>query len=572
MRIDLANFRGSIPRVTARNLPETHAAMAINCEFERTTLAPVRKAGLVETLNANASTFYRFGETWLGWAGHVSVARAPIAANRIYYTGDGAPKVRDNGIVYNLALPAPETPPTVTNLTSPDPDNLETILYVYTYVTSLGEESAPSPPSEALDWSPGVVNQIAGFETVPGGRAITHRRIYRSQTSAAGVTGFYFAKQIPIATTSTTYNIAANPLKEPLQTQDYDTPAAGLSGLTAMPNGMMAAFAGKAVYFCEPWQPHAWPRKYMLTVDWDVVGLACFGDNLAILTTGSPYIAQGLSPDTMAMVKMETGVPCLSRRGIVDVGYAAVYPAPEGLALISQTETRILTQGVFTTGQWQAMEPDTFIAERHKGRYLFCYEEGARDVIYGGNADGWDTPPAVDTIYGGNAGGWSGDMAPLHGGNAFSTFGGRQFASIDLTADPPDFTRINLATPAAMWRDETTNNLYFLGDDNRSIFLWSDPARPNARFRWRSKLFSSVSPISFGALFARTERPLLSEDEFEVRVFANDAQIASITRANRIARLPAGRMAEEWQVEILANVPVVSVQVAGTIDELLGAG
>jgi hypothetical protein len=307
----------------------------------------------------------------------------------------------------------------------------------------------------------------------------------------------------------------------------------------------------------------------VLTVDWTVVGLASFGDNLAILTEGSPYIAQGLTPDTMAMAKMETGVPCMSRRGIVDLGYAAVYPSPEGLAMISPTETRLVTAGIYTANQWRNLKPETFIAGRDKGRYLFSYTAGDADEILGGDAAGWDTPPAVDTIIGGTASGWTGPRSVLSGGDAFSTFGSRQFASIDVTVEPADVTMMTVATPQSLWRDETDNVIYFLAEDLRSVYRWDDPDQENARLRWRSKLFSGVSPLSFGAIFIRTLTPNLTEAFFEVRVFANGDEVATVTKANQIARLPAKFMAEEWQVELATDVAVVSVQMAGTVDELM---
>ena len=569
MRIDLTQFRGAMPIITSRSLPVQNAAESVNAEFEGASLAPIKLPLLVHTFPADVLTIYRHSATWLGWNAIVDVARAPVAADRLYYTGDGAPKVRNAGVVYGLAVPAPATKPTTVNIGVVDPDFEETILFVYTYVTSLGEESAPSPPSDALAWSPGLVTTVDAFEAVPAGRAITHRRIYRSQTTAAGVTGFFFAAEIAIAVTTFDVDVAAAPLQEPLETQDFDTPPAGLAGIVAMPNGMMAAFSGNDLYFSEPYKPHAWPEKYVLTVDWPIVGLAVFGSSLAILTTGSPYIAQGITPDSMAMEKMETGVPCVSRRGIVDLGYAAVYPSPEGLALISPSEAKLVSTGVYSLDQWQDLTPASIVAQRFKGRYLFCYSKNANLDLFGGGPDGWDTPPAVDDLYGGEPDGWAANPIDLFGGEPDAFFGERKFASFDLGVQMPDVTDITFALPLSMWRDETSHVTYFLASDMRSVYAWADSRQPNSTATWRSKVFSGIMPHSYGVAFIRTERPLITGDIFLMRVFANGAQIGEVTRANSIERLPAQRMGEEWEIEIVSSVPVISAQIAGSPDELV---
>lgn len=571
MRIDLPSFRGKLPIMTPRNLPAINAQKATNAEFEGASLAPIRQPLLVNTFLADVLTIYRFNGAWLGWNAIVDVARAPVAADRLYYTGDGVPKVRDSGTVYDLALAAPTGAPDAANTSATDPDLEETVLFVYTHVTSLGEESAPSPASAPLQWSPGVVTTVDNFAAVPGGRAITHRRIYRSQTSAAGVTGFFFAAEIPVATTTVDIDIAASPLQEALETQDFDTPPTDLTGIVAMPNGMMAAFSGRDVLFCEPYKPHAWPAKYTLTVDWPVVGLTVFGSTLAILTTGSPYIAQGITPDTMAMEKMETGVACVSRRGIVDLGYAALYPSPEGLALISPQEAKLVTADMFSQDQWQDLTPDSIVAQRHKGRYLFCYTKNADLDLFGGAPDGWDTPPAEDDLFGGAPDGWGAEPLDLYGGDPPASFGDRQFASIDMSVNPPDVIDIDFALPLSMWRDETSHETFYLDADKRRVFQWANRNQPMTTLAWRSKVFSGVMPHSYGAAFVRTERPLVTGDTFSMLVFANGTQIGEITVPNTIKRLPAGRMAEEWEIEISSTVPVISAQLAGTPEEMAGA-
>src|SRR5690606_18334280 len=102
----------------------------------------------------------------------------------------------------------------------------------------------------------------------------------------------------------------------------WTAPPDALSGLTAMPNGMMAAFVGKDLYFCEPFRPHAWPEIYVLTTDFPIVALGALGTTLWVLTEGYPYRVSGTTPGSMVMDKVEANLPCVNARAVVDLGHA----------------------------------------------------------------------------------------------------------------------------------------------------------------------------------------------------------------------------------------------------------
>ena len=252
-----------------------YAQTALNTRLERGTIEPIKTPRQEATLGSSAGTIYKHNGAWLSWPSLVDVVPGPVVTDRLYYTGDGAPKMRDSGTVYGLALPAPTAAPTLAALSAVNAAHVETILYAYTFVTSFGEESQPSPAT-TMQWSSGVVVRLTGFTAAPAGRAITLMRIYRSETSAAGVTDLYFVAEVAAATTTYDHDIAAKPIAEPLPSTDYDPPISSLEGIIALPSGMMVAFQGKDIWFCEPYQPHAWPAKYSLTVDFQIVGLAAF--------------------------------------------------------------------------------------------------------------------------------------------------------------------------------------------------------------------------------------------------------------------------------------------------------
>ena len=572
MQITLSGFQGEIPRLETRLLPNNFAENTVNASFENGVLGSIRNPALVATLGADAVSFFLFNGAWLSWGSVVDVALAPVATNRIYYTGDGAPKVRDGASVYPLALPPPAAAPTIANQSAPDPNFLQSVFFCYTYVTSLGEESAPSPLSALLDTSAGIVVRVSAFSAAPAGRAITAIRIYRSQTSAAGATGLYFVAEVATGTTFYDHNPASTPLGELLPSADFDQPPADLLGLTTMPNGMMAAFKGNEVYFCEPYQPHAWPEKYVMQVDFPIVGLAAFGSSLAVLTSGTPYIMQGTHPDSMASEKMESGMPCLSRRGIVDIGYAAIYPSVDGLVMISPNEAKLITGGLFTREQWGDFSPTTIIAERFKGQYLFMRNVEAF-TVYDGNGPAGHAPGTFSTIVcsGPVLAGGPKLYASISGGTPDSSFGFQKLGSIDFEAQAPYFVETDLLIPKAMQNDPLTGHLYALGADRRSIYRWEQRDSAASTVIWRSKVFSSFVPTSLGAAFIRTIRPLATDDGFAIRIFGDGELVDTVATANEVERIIAAGMFREWQVEIETNVQVVSVQLATAVDELMVA-
>ncbi len=122
MKIGTSTFQGMLPRVAPNLLGLDQAQSAVDCAFLLGTLKPIRVSALVTTLpDALRQTVYPYNSAWLSWAADVNVVKAPVtddAYQRIYYTGDGVPKVRGiDGATeyeYDLGLPVPAVAPTLT--------------------------------------------------------------------------------------------------------------------------------------------------------------------------------------------------------------------------------------------------------------------------------------------------------------------------------------------------------------------------------------------------------------------------------------------------------------------------
>ena len=579
--LKLIGFAGEMPKVIPRLLGDTFSQAAYNTRLDDGGLTPIRKRRFVQQLSGAPAdgfdTIYLHNGDWLAWDGNVYAAPGPVATDRLYVMGDGAPKMIVGGVTYPLAIAAPSPALTAAVSGTATSDLGSTRLYVYTWVTDFGEESEPCPVSNEVYWKPGQAVTLSGFAAPPAGRNITKQRIYRSQTSITG-TQLYFIAERAASTANFTDNIPSESIQEPLPSLEWNAPPADLTGLVAGPNGMMAAFRGKEVYFCEPYRPHAWPEKYVLTTDYPVVGLAWFGTSLAIMTSGVPYIASGTAPENMVMEKTELNLPCINARGIVDLGYSVAYPSHDGLVLVSSSGTQVATSSLFSRDDWLRLSPQGMVAGQYNGRYFTSY--------------------------------------------SYSDVNGQEFTGsfiIDLTGQQPFLIRTDVRANA-MHYDIPSGVLYMLVGD--SVYEWDALSEPYSLQSWKSKLFVIPTPTNFGAMLVEADDGLTNEEvaaiedeiariqaqnetlfalatiggeiggaalnvydvngdmlepiptvnrKVSVSVYADRKLVATIGKVNQMARLPSGFKASKWEIEVTSDMPITQILMATTGQELAGA-
>ncbi|MGH2343376.1 hypothetical protein ACRC7T_18075 [Segnochrobactraceae bacterium EtOH-i3] len=450
-----------------------------------------------------------------------------------YATGDPAVAVFDNAVV-SIPKRATEMVLTVSglNIAEVDKDLSSTVLYSYTWVTKFDEESEPATLSRDLLWSPGNSIKLTGFATPQADRGIDRVRIYRSQTSALGETNLYFVAEHELADLGTSWIDSPddNEIQEVCPSIDYNPPPDGLRGLIALPNGMMAAFKGRDLYFSEPWIPHAWPEKYMLSTNVDIVGLGAFGSSVAVLTEGTPYVVQGTSPDAMTMERLEVDLPCTSYRAIVDMGYLVAYPSHDGLVTVSSAGAQLISQTMFTREQWQEFNPNSVIATRHAGRYVMSYYTGSSTT-------------------------------------------GRDFMLMDLSGQPP-FVLRGSADSRSFFYDPLTGRMFYLTpspSDETIYWMMEFDCLDNPRLSqtWKSKQFVLPAHTNFGTLLIEAE-PVGSETA-TVKVYADGVLKATVTKLNEPARLPSGFLARQWEMEVTGTAPVTGLTLAMSPAEIAGA-
>lgn len=256
--------------------------------------------------------------------------------------------------------------------------------YVYTYVSSIGEEGPPSSPSTIIQALDGDTINLSGFDLGPeGNRSIDRVRIYRTNSTSVG-TEFQFVTTVPFTSIqeaggNITDNILATNLGELLESQTWFPPDSEMQGITTMPNGMLVGFKDKNIYFCEPFQPHAWPPEYDQAVDYRVVGLAPFGNSVAVLTTGTPYVITGSHPRNANIRPYKINQACLYKESIATANDRVYYASPDGLVEIGVNGARLVTEPYTWKAEWAQFEPETMVGEFHDGKYFGFF--GANNTV-----------------------------------------------------------------------------------------------------------------------------------------------------------------------------------------------
>ncbi len=533
--LKITSFGGIAPKVPPRYLKDSAAQVAVNCPMWNGSLTPIRDLGsTVHTVTKSGTpkTIYRFGQDtvsdssyWFHWTTDVDVCRSQIAGDTsewTFFTGDGVPKATYSTIALSgtdlptatrpLGLPAPSQAVSATAVGAVDAAELaETRVYTYTFVNKESGreiESAPATASDSVTVRTSQSVALSGFVSAPtGGYVVTHRRIYRSTSGT-----YLLVAEIPINSTTYSDSVAPESLAEEIPSMLWSDPPSGLEGLINLPNGMMAGFVGRDIYFCDPYHPHAWPENYIQTLDYPIVGLGRMDTTLAVLTTGVPYLAQGTHPTAVALVKSDLQQACVSKRSIVSHGGSVFYAAPDGLMRLSPGGSEIVTRALFDRTQWQYFfKPESIHAYAHDNQYIAFYDN---DTVQGG------------FIY--------------------------------------DMTSGNIITHdiyvGAAFHDIQRDKLFLVGSD-RKVKVWNSGDLKT--YIWRSKVFTMPKPVSFG--WAQVE----AEGYSMTAKFYVDGSLAHTrTVASRDPfRLPVA-VGRDWEVQVEGTKEVFSVALAHSAAEL----
>lgn len=409
MRITFDKFLGAIPRLAPDRLPDGASAFLRNVLPKNGAMQPFPGAAATgTTFDATTRTVFRYGADWFQWPVDVDAVEPPLpfdSYDRVYYTGDGYPKVTSQTLAtagvgnlprdhVRIGLPQP-APPTLTLGASTGAAFTEDRVYRVTWVNQFGEEGPASLSSNVVTVEDGQTVDVT--VTVPADDPVYKSstwlgwRLYRSVVGG----GYLYVDDVPI--TQTTYTDAArtDQLSEPLQTIDWFEPNDNLRGLKAHPAGFLCGFYDNVQCYSEIGAVHAWPPKYQQVIPEQIVANAIVEDAVIVLTTERPYIARGQLPESMGLAQLSRVLPCASKRSVVEFGSFCVYASFDGLVLAdSAGRVDIISAALYTPEQWRAMDPSTMEAGRWQGLYVLAVRalDGTRKTIM-------IDPQAADAVY-----------------------------------------------------------------------------------------------------------------------------------------------------------------------------
>lgn len=555
--IRTSNFKGIRPLVSPKLLPNNFAQTALNVELMRGKIQPLAATDLEgEVLKVTPATIFKFYTKWVCWDTVVNVVRSWIydANPRLYFT-DGVQPSQTNlslinncitsavaDTVYDLGIASPTGAPTLSINYDGDPgDDIQaTENYVFTYLTTWGEESAPSPPSGTTEiFDNGYVTITCPTPTSERAAStlITKIRVYRLNTGTSGAE-YQFLAEVAISAVTTAYDdrdgstYALTPsadLGEALSTEGYDPPPATMTGLISFASGLLAGFVGNKLYLSEPYFPYAFPEEYIKEVESTIIALGSYQNILVIATQTGPYTGTGIDPLSMEIDKVPSAEGCVAARGLVSSPYGVIYPSPNGLIRFAPGTGLPVnaTRDIYTQDQWQALALSSLISCFFDERYFGFFKDTATGFYF----DFLDETPYFVTL-------------------ALNTYPSTNALQIkDLYVDPTSDTLFLLVLSA---------------DESYYILKFNKHATNKLTGTWKSKVYSLDRPDNMGAY-----RLKKATGSVTLKTYPGGTEKDSITVTTETpGRLSGGFTLTDWEYQVSGTVDIDEVALASTMDEL----
>lgn len=542
----LQTFGGKAPKISDRLLPEDMATVATNTRLDSGRLDPWKANASASispslgTISGSTKTLFKYSDSiWIASNEDLNIARSPIAEDpheRLYVSGiggaSGYPRMTTAAIVgnntfYRLGIPVPASFDSVTVTGTTSVSGTETPQarsYIFTYVSAYGEEGAPNTALISQ-----VVNVFSdqsvtvNFPANPTGNFnLAFKRLYRTDTDGI----FRFVATIPLASDTFNDTVAEANLGEEIPTSSFvgppddnsaEHPDGPLQGLISLPNGFLAGFAGQTVLFSEAFQPHAFPTAFRLTMRSDVVAIAPLTSGVLVLTKEKPAVIQGIDPEAMTMMEIDSTLSCVAKRSVVDMGSYVMYASPDGLVAATDNSLQLATENILTRDQWQDLVPSTIVGFQWEGHYIGFYSDGTESK-----------------------------------GFIFDPRGGKNsYVKLDFHA-------------TAGFNDLEEDELYLVVGG--SVVKFAAHASSKLSYTWKSKSFYLSRPIN--PAVAKLNCDSYSPNP-TFKLFADGTlkHTQTVTDSNTF-RLPSGYKANEFEVEISGSVPVNEVCVYESSEEI----
>ncbi len=431
------------------------------------------------------------------------------------------------------------------NFTFGGGSDYETRSYYTTFVNQLGEESAPTGPTEVtLQATKEIVRlkidgtlfaaKFAEIAAAADRYPLHGLRLYRSVGGAFFYVGTMIGDTVPeIPGESYLTSSVSEPgfwifddtvtdaaLGDACTTEGYvknNSELSGLQGLTPVYNGIIAAFKKNEVWLCEPYMPWAWKRANVVTLPHKIVDLLPYEQGVLVFTDLKTYYMSGQSPSDFVPSELPGEYPCLNKNASINVEGKAMFVSTDGPAYINGMQV-VIDQVSMTRDRW-------------------------REILNFNSANG-------------------GDIRLVHYGHRVLAYFGGALAAADLGSPGglmidvanPNWTFVSVApkfamhVPANSFTESADHLAYVTGNQWYLAFNGST----SAEWNWVSKEFLMARPTNFGAF------QVFGTGNLRVKIKADDLAPYSVDislgasgRSGAVFRLPAGFLATRWTIELI---------------------
>tara|TARA_R110000824_G_scaffold97635_4_gene233252 strand:+ start:916 stop:3291 length:2376 start_codon:yes stop_codon:yes gene_type:complete len=231
----------------------------------------------------------------------------------------------------------------------------------------------------------------------------------------------------------------------------YDKPKSTMKGITNYHRNMLVGFFDNQLCISFPNKPHAWPEKFRLTLNSNIVSIAVNGGYILVLTESYPYIIFGNSPASMSVTRIDANYPCLSKQSVVNVGIQGVMWATHGgmAAWKGGGGIGISTVLLHDWDTWgDYLDPTTLIGHYYNDKYFGSHESGS--------------------------------------------------FTFEVAEDGGTFVLINYKFTAA-YTDAISGTMYYTSDTSGDIIEWDNKTQILAPMEWKSKTITIPSYSNMGA-------------------------------------------------------------------------
>lgn len=386
----ISGFLGLVPRASERLLPDMGAQIAENVNLTSGEIMPIRLPFVVHAPGTIGNYFaayraeYNGTEKWRVWDKDIDVIRGPLSPDvepRYYWTGDGCPRYSTftnfGSSEFALGIPSPTVQSTVSHAGGTGSAVSRSYCYTF-YQPATGEETGPASPSAIITGKVDGTWTISGFSNTPANTRAANfntsglkQRLYRTAGNSAS---WQLVAERAVSTSDWTDTLSDSAiLGDELISSGWDLPPVGMKGIIVLPNGSAVGFYGNQILYSDPYQMHAWPLAFRYQVESEIVGIAAYGTTVIVCTKTRPFVATGVTPESVTVESFSEVWPCLSKQSVCSVGDGVVFATRHGLAYLGQSGNDIITKGLYTADEWYPLNPSSMTVRIADGRIFIAY-------------------------------------------------------------------------------------------------------------------------------------------------------------------------------------------------------